>query len=202
MLSLLLGSTLALAPVQTEQPPPRFRGIGMFVGAAAFGIAGFGFKMIGTVNDPAEARAIERGESPCFDFCYVGTIFNATSAPFWVSSLGLLGGGMHMRARWLAYWDVEDGIDRTRRARVSLGTGAGLLGAGVVAFTVLQAARLGTDHQPTGIVLRESAWWTGLALGYAGATLAGWGNGYLRGREDRMVHVIPHPRGFAIAGRF
>lgn len=216
MLAPYLASMLALAPAALPRdmpapPRPRYRGIGMLVSSGVLGVAGLGLKMVGTANDPREARELERtpGAHPCIESCYVGTLFNPLAAPLWVGSFGLLGGGMNMRARWLATRDLYAGVDRSRRARILTGIGFGLLGVGVATFAGFEFAAYDPQRSPTqAIAMSETAWWSGIALGEVGAGLAGWGTGYLLGRERALQSFRISPTvtarfaGLTISGRF
>lgn len=93
-------------------------------------------------------------------------------------------------------------------ARVYSGVGYGLLLTGVATFTAMQVVKIFVAPDPASVGLTGAAWWLGLAQGYAGATLAGLGDGDRRGFKRSRVSYSFAPvattqfRGFTLSGRF
>lgn len=186
-------------------------GLGLFIAAAPLGATGLALKIMGTVFNLRQLRAYETGrENPddCPHVCYPGAFYNALGTIFWAPSIALVGGGMHRRMRAVARSDRRLGRARWRRAQVYSGIGYGLLITGAATFAAMQVSKLYSSSEPASVALTEAGWWLGLAQGYAGATLAGWGDGYRRGSKRTRVEYSFAPvatrswHGIAISGRF
>jgi hypothetical protein len=207
-----LGS--ATAPAATlEVPPPRFRGIGLFVAGGVLGAVGLPFKIIATSSDARVAREIDSGTydpDVCVESCYVGFLFNIVSMPLLVTSAGLLGGGLSMHGRWAAHRDATRGLTGARRTRLMTGLGVGAIGAGLAAFLGTRLTLRNTTTDGQYIARRELGWWTLTAGLYAGAGLLGYSLGYEAGRRKlpRRVQaqvaplLSPQLVGLGVTGRF
>jgi hypothetical protein len=207
-----LGSTASPAAT-LEAPPPRFRGIGLFVAGGVLGAVGLPFKIIATSSDTRLAREIDSGTydpEVCVEGCYVGFLFNIVSMPLIVSSAGLLGGGLSMHGRWAAHRDATRGLTGARRTRLMTGLGVGAIGAGLAAFLGTRLTLRNTTTDGQYIARRELGWWTLTAGLYAGSGLLGYSLGYEAGRRKlpRRVQaqvaplLSPQLVGLGVAGRF
>ena len=184
----------------------------MFVASGVLGGVGLGLKTTASITDPDKARILDRypeREADCIESCLAGPLFNLLAAPALGSSIGLLGGGMRMRGRWLAHQDFKLGIDRRVKARRMTAAGVGTMVFGAASLAGFLTGSLYADSWRGLVALREAGWWSGIALGYAGASMAGWGMGYLKGHRDiRKLQVRVSPAvtrdfaGLSIAGRF
>ncbi|HWB77532.1 MAG TPA: hypothetical protein VG755_21345 [Nannocystaceae bacterium] len=220
---MLLGSVLALAlapdptlvaaplgqhTADLPKPPLRRRAIGLGIASGVLGVAWFGMKMVGTANDPVLARDIEAGRESgfCIELCYVGPMFNLAATPVLIGTAGLLGGSMHAHGRRLAL----DGRRSRRQGVIAASVGGGLLGAAAVGLGLGIGLQRLAPNETTMVASRELGWWSGAALGVAGAALLGLGHGIIRGNRERKhgIDVAFAPMfgnritGLSIAGRF
>jgi hypothetical protein len=122
-------------PIVATPPPPRARGIGMFVGAALVGGIGSAFRLGGTIR---AIRAVEHPET-CWGGggCAVPSMLGGATVgtPLLLVSAGLLGGGMGLRGRLRAHDEQFHDLPAHARPRVRLplvrGLGWALFGGGV-----------------------------------------------------------------------
>jgi hypothetical protein len=207
-------SNAAPSSPPVDLPMPRYRGTGLFISAGILGAAWVSLKMVSTVIDLKLAAEIDRGEyddSICAESCYSGWGFNAMSAPVLLSSVALVGGGMHVHGRWTAFRDARRGVPQDlRRTRLRIRLGLGLVGAGLGSFVVSRIALWGPRSETGVVTIRELGWWLAAGGLYSGAMLAGHGHGHRVGRRKAearaRMQVMPvlsrHSVGLGAAGRF
>ncbi|MBK6918628.1 MAG: hypothetical protein IPH07_14630 [Deltaproteobacteria bacterium] len=207
------GAATAPADAPTESATrPRWRGLGLTISGAALGTAWFGLALTAALSDADIAREQARGESPrtCIEFCMIGPAFHWAGTPLLITGAALIGGGAHLRGRWLAR--EGRGIGRSlHRGRVLAGTGGGLLAAGVLGLALGVSLQGHPNLGPQGgLAVREVGWWSATVFGIGGAALAGLGHGIIRGHRERAsrVQLGAAPmlgggvRGLSLSGRF
>lgn len=207
-------AAVAEPPPPLDLPMPRHRGTGLFVSGGILGTAWVSLKAASTVLDLRDAASFDRGESDpsiCVESCYIGWDFNALSSPVFLTSVALVGGGMHVYGRWTAHRDVRRRVPHDlRRTRLRTRLGWGLIGGGLGAFVVARIALLGPKSETGVVAIRELGWWLAAGGLYSGAALAGYGHGHRVGRRKAEAHVraqvMPvlssHSVGLAASGRF
>lgn len=131
--------------------------------------------------------------------------------PLIATGLGLLGGGMWRRGRWMADQDLFRGaVARRAKQRVALGWSLFAAGGATWLVTRLLGAGLCTDGSCTHAVL-ELGYYSSLAMTTSGLAIGSWSSGYRR-YSDRWSSVVSSMRiaptaaagqyGLALSGRF
>lgn len=220
-LALLLSLLIAAPPVEpvtpaaAQRPPaPRWRGVGLSIGAGVVGSIGLALNLarVGVVQRAcadlgASGSEVKRAITDCVQDSrtYIGLSALAPLAS--VSALGLAAGAGVVNGRHRGWLAVHGG---RRRAStwVYIGVGAGLLGAGVLAYAVAQIGMwrdlygvrgclTGADISIDCVRSRWSGWLAGITVGQAGAAvgagLLGFGIAYRIRREGRRATLSVRP---------
>lgn len=171
-------ATTAPAPAQAGPPPPRHRGLGLIITAGVVGGLGLGANLgrIGIIQAGCKAQATA-GES--INDCLrnlTGYFVLSIAAPFVNgAATGLAGAAGSTAGRYQA-WNSAYGDKRERVAGAYIGSGAGLLGVGLILylatriklFTDLYGAvgcEAKMDFSDACVRGRWSGWLAGITLG-------------------------------------
>jgi len=202
-----------VSPDLEEKPKSRLRpGAGRLIASAPFTATGLFLKILGTVFDlqTLDDFASQRVDpvEACDESCFYGGFYNGLSGLFWAPSLALVGSGTNHKLAPVGRMDRRMGRSQLSRARVFTRVGHALLAVGSVGFITLQATKYFVDSDVAYVAMSEIGWWVGLAHGYTGATLAGWGDGYRRGFSAQRAAWTVSPmvrsgyQGFVVSARF
>ena len=175
------------------------------VASGFFGLGWLGTKLVVTANDPRTAREIEAdpgSAGACIESCYNGFVFHLAGAPMLVTSMGLLGGGMHLWGKWRG----ETGRGSRLSPRVAMGVGIGSLLAGGGALLLSQVSARYTSDPTQTVALIDIGWWSAGIFGLSGAALLGYGHGLRRGYDRAPFNFAPtvsrNFMGLGVSGRF
>lgn len=218
---------VAATPAPVAAPPaPRFRGVGLAIGAGVLGGLGLAVNLgrIGIVQAGCKAEGdVPDSVSKCISKLGGYLALSATAPFINIAATGLAGAAGGSAGRYEA-WKTAYGGGRQRKAGAFIGSGAGVLGVGLIVY-VFSRIRLFTDlygaagcsekMDYTGACVRGrfSGWLAGITIGQSmvvsGTGLLSFGAAYAVNRPRTATarfHIdpvlAPTWTGLALRGQF
>lgn len=220
------GPVAPMAAPVAAPPAPRFRGVGLAIGAGVVGGLGLAVNLgrIGIIQTGCKAQGdVSDSVSTCLSKLGGYLALSATAPFINIAATGLAGAAGGSAGRYEA-WKTAYGGGRPRKAGAFIGSGAAVLGVGLVVY-LFARVRLFTDlygaagcsekMEYTGACVRGrfSGWLAGITLGQSmvvsGTGLLSFGAAYAVNRPRTATArfqldpvLAPTWTGLALRGQF